>query len=197
MMSTIARSLSAAAAPASKPWTQRILLGIWGTSYLPLCARELPGYAVTNICFSTFYARQFLRHPYVSFNALAVAISLWPLGALFIRAAHARSRSVLAWTVNDERTMRWSIRSGVDGVITDDPRRFRAVSAEWRAGKTGGASLKRDQVFRAAWFNALGLVFAFVIWQWRLRERLGGTGGGRARYKQLSGPGSMQNGRMT
>jgi phosphatidylglycerol phospholipase C len=31
-------------------------------------------------------------------------------------------REIFLWTVNDVKAMKWSIRKGVDGVITDDPR---------------------------------------------------------------------------
>lgn len=33
-------------------------------------------------------------------------------------------RSLFLWTVNDDNTMRWSISKHVDGVITDDPKRY-------------------------------------------------------------------------
>ena len=31
--------------------------------------------------------------------------------------------------------MRWCIREGIDGVITDDPTRFKEVKEEWMAGR--------------------------------------------------------------
>jgi glycerophosphoryl diester phosphodiesterase len=37
---------------------------------------------------------------------------------------HAAGAAVLAWTVNDRRTMRSLVRAGVDGIVTDDPRLF-------------------------------------------------------------------------
>lgn len=36
-------------------------------------------------------------------------------------------RSLFLWTVNDEKTMKWSIRKEVDGVITDDPKKYLEV----------------------------------------------------------------------
>ncbi len=35
------------------------------------------------------------------------------------------------WTVNEEQWMEWSIRKGVDGVITDDPKLFLEVCQRW------------------------------------------------------------------
>jgi phosphatidylglycerol phospholipase C len=56
-----------------------------------------------------------------------------PLGYRFVEAVHDApdSRMVLAWTVNRPRHMRWCIRRGVDGVITDDPQEFRRICDEW------------------------------------------------------------------
>ena len=38
--------------------------------------------------------------------------------------AHAAGAAVIAWTVNDRRTMGYLERAGVDGIVTDDPRLF-------------------------------------------------------------------------
>ena len=58
-----------------------------------------------------------------------------PIGGRFIRDAHAQHRPIFVWTVNDEDMMRWSIRERVDGVITDDPKRFGEVKKEWDMGR--------------------------------------------------------------
>ncbi|KAL8708669.1 MAG: hypothetical protein Q9220_006494 [cf. Caloplaca sp. 1 TL-2023] len=47
-----------------------------------------------------------------------------PGGTRFIRDAKAAGRPIFHWTVNQDDLMRWSIRQGADGVITDDPKRF-------------------------------------------------------------------------
>ena len=54
-----------------------------------------------------------------------------PLGYRFVEDAHAKQRIVLAWTVNSPRMMRWAIRKGVDGVITDDPETFGRIKNDW------------------------------------------------------------------
>ena len=182
-----------------KPWNTRVLLGVWGTKYLPLIKTHLPEYSVTNIGFSTIYARFFFRHPYCSFNTLATVLSLWPVGAQFIRSAHKRNRSVITWTVNDRRLMRWSVAQGLDGVITDDPSGLLQVMEEWRKGKNRDASLGLRLTARALWFNALAFFFVVLLMQWRLRDRWDGGRGrvGSWRYKQLSGKGGDKAPRLT
>ena len=61
--------------------------------------------------------------PNVSFNILQKML-LGPIGARFMRDVKAANRSLFVWTVNDPEMMRWSIRREVDGVITDDPKKF-------------------------------------------------------------------------
>ncbi|HVE62658.1 MAG TPA: glycerophosphodiester phosphodiesterase [Mycobacteriales bacterium] len=39
----------------------------------------------------------------------------------FVDDAHARGLAVHVWTINDEKTMRWLIDIGVDGIMTDVP----------------------------------------------------------------------------
>lgn len=41
-------------------------------------------------------------------------------------------RALFLWTVNDDNTMRWSISKGVDGVITDDPKRYLELCESYR-----------------------------------------------------------------
>jgi glycerophosphoryl diester phosphodiesterase len=59
----------------------------------------------------------------VDFLAVSLNLATPP----FIRQAHARGRDVYVWTVNDELTMAQKILQGVDGLITDQPARARAV----------------------------------------------------------------------
>lgn len=111
-------------------WSSRVVLGIWAAKYLPLCATYLPAYPVAHIGFSTSYARQFLEVPNVSFNMLQ-PILLGPIGASFVRDVKAAGRQLFVWTVNDEAMMRWSIKKKVDGVITDEPKKFLDVCRDW------------------------------------------------------------------
>lgn len=58
-----------------------------------------------------------------------------PWGGQFLRDAKAAGRPVFGWTVNEDNMMRWSIKHELDGVITDDPKRFLEVCDEWEHGK--------------------------------------------------------------
>jgi glycerophosphoryl diester phosphodiesterase len=44
-----------------------------------------------------------------------------------VKAAHRRGLTIVPWTVNDAADMKWLYATGVDGLITDHPRRARAV----------------------------------------------------------------------
>jgi len=55
----------------------------------------------------------------------------------FVDAAHSAGAAVHVWTVDDEASMRESVRLGVDGVITDVPSVLSRVLAELGAGWRG------------------------------------------------------------
>ncbi len=91
------------------------------------------------------YASRFLKQPGVDFNLLQQML-VGPCGAAFLRAARKAERNVYLWTVNDEQWMEWSIRKGVDAVITDDPKLFLEVCQHWEdkpEGATTTTSRKR------------------------------------------------------
>ncbi|MER3410266.1 MAG: hypothetical protein C4306_09240 [Thermoleophilia bacterium] len=46
-----------------------------------------------------------------------------------VSRCHAQGVAVLAWTVNDERTLKRVLGAGVDGVVMDDPRLLRGTLA--------------------------------------------------------------------
>jgi phosphatidylglycerol phospholipase C len=94
--------------------------------YLPLCTKYLPGYPITHIGFSISYARPFLKVPDVSFNMFQ-KIMVGPCGDAFLRDIRKAKRSIFFWTVNEEIWMRWSICKRVDGIITDDPKKYLEV----------------------------------------------------------------------
>lgn len=45
----------------------------------------------------------------------------------FVRAVHDAGRRFLVWTVNGEDDMKMCLETGVDGLITDEPRRLKAL----------------------------------------------------------------------
>jgi glycerophosphoryl diester phosphodiesterase len=150
----------------SRPWKDRIVLGCWATKYLPLAHEYLPDYSITHIGFSTAYAIPFLSVPNISFNTLQHVL-IGSLGASFIRKAKALNRPVFTWTVNQDKKMRWGIRHGLDGVITDDPKRFLEICKEW---KQGDENVRESFTWRE-WFDIVRIQFfvtAFLfLFKWK------------------------------
>ncbi|OAL48962.1 tubulin nucleotide-binding domain-like protein [Pyrenochaeta sp. DS3sAY3a] len=139
----------------SRPWQSRIVLGVWAAKYLPLCSRNLPGFSVSHIGFSTVVASFFFTVPNISFN-MQQGVLMTPWGKLFIRKAQCDGRPVFAWTVNEESRMRWDIRHGLDGVITDDPKMFLEVRRNWHEGTKDSISIK-------TWLDVLRMNFFALI----------------------------------
>ena len=127
IMRLLGSTIASVSPSAKKAWKERVVLGIWAAKFLPLAIKYLPGFPVTNIGFSLAYARHFFTVPNVSFNML-LPMLIAPGGKRFIRDARENyHRQVYAWTVNDKDKMEWCIRRQLDGVITDDPRKFLEV----------------------------------------------------------------------
>ncbi|TVY78138.1 Phosphatidylglycerol phospholipase C [Lachnellula suecica] len=122
--------------PSSRPWSERVVVGCWAAKYLPLCPKYLPEYPITHIGFSISYARQFLKIPNLSYNMFLMLL-VGPRGNALLRdLKKSRSSSTFLWTVNEESWMKWGIRKDVDGVITDDPKKYLEVcksynKSEW------------------------------------------------------------------
>ena len=126
VMRLIAETIKSVPENPSRSWDNRIVLGIWAVKFIPLCQSYLPGFPISHIGFSTCYARQFLKVPNCSFNMLQKVL-LGPIGTTFIRDIRKAGRQLFVWTVNDENLMKWSIQRRVDGVITDDPKKFKDI----------------------------------------------------------------------
>ena len=159
VMSLIASTLKSIPSP-SRPWSDRVVLGIWAAKYLPLCQRYLPGYPISHIGFSTCYARQFLKVPNVSFNMLQKVL-LGPIGARFIRDVKKQHRPIFVWTVNDSNLMKWSIQKEMDGVITDDPKKFNKICEEWEGEKERTARPSIAQWLYTFWLYMIIGIFGF------------------------------------
>lgn len=161
VMSRIASTISSTTPSEQKAWKDRIVLGIWATKCIPLCSKHLPGFPVTHIGFNTSYASQFLRVPNISFNMLQVTL-IGPFGARFLRKARQAQREMFGWTVNDERNMRWSIKRNLDGVISDDPKKFLAICNNWQVEKNQPTWAIR-QLLNLLRFNFLALIFSIMF----------------------------------
>ena len=61
--------------------------------------------------------------------------------------------------------MRWSISKGLDGVITDDPKKFMEVCKDWEKGKREIRISMKGKVM-AAWINLMILIFG-TIFYWK------------------------------
>ncbi|KAL1863804.1 hypothetical protein Plec18170_000644 [Paecilomyces lecythidis] len=158
---SIAMTLADVKPAPSRPWNQRVLVGCWAAKYLPLCAKYLPEYSVTHIGFSVDYARQFLKVPRVNINMLQMLL-IGPRGSALVREVKTQKpdRSILLWTVNEESWMRWSIRQEVDGVITDDPKKYLEVCKSYNASEKIRHSWK--SWYTVLWFH--GLTWVFGLW---------------------------------
>ncbi|KAF2452125.1 tubulin-domain-containing protein [Karstenula rhodostoma CBS 690.94] len=157
VMRAIADAIDSVTPSPTRPWQSRIVLGIWAAKFLPLCSRYLPNFSVSHIGFSIAYASYFFAVPNVSFNMYQAALML-PWGRAFVRKAQRDRRPVYAWTVNEERRMRWDIRHGIDGVVTDDPKLFLEVRRGWHEGmKENFGLLMWLDVLRA---NLFVMIFA-------------------------------------
>lgn len=120
IMRLIASTLASVPSQKSAPWNNRVVLGIWATKYLPPAQRHLPGFPMMHIAFSAVYARQFFDVANIGFNIMFYAL-LMPGGKSFLRDAQDKyKRKVLSWTINGEDNMKWCIRRGLDGVVTDE-----------------------------------------------------------------------------
>ncbi|WPG99088.1 Hypothetical protein R9X50_00189700 [Acrodontium crateriforme] len=123
MMSRIAAVFKQVPESPGSPWKERVVLGFWAAKYVPLCQKHLPGFPLVNITFSVAYAEQFLAMDNISFVMMQATL-LSPRGRNFIKRAKVAGRQVISWTVNDEYDLDWVVKRKLDGVITDDPKRF-------------------------------------------------------------------------
>ncbi|CAH0059132.1 unnamed protein product [Clonostachys solani] len=92
----------------NKPWDERVVLGCWNASYIQASRRLLPTYPVAHITWYLPYARHFLSIPNLGYNVFQRAL-VGCKGSRFLHDAQSEDRPVYAWTVNEERWMRWCI----------------------------------------------------------------------------------------
>ena len=163
VMRLIASTIASVSPSRTKSWNKRIVLGCWAAKYLPLCAQYLPTFPITHIGFSIPYARQFLSVPNVSFNILQKSLIAPIIGPRFLRDAKKKGRPVYDWTVNEDNFMKWSIKHELDGVITDDPKRFLEICQEWEQGRQEIVTTFKQWLL-VSWINWMVIVFGIVFW---------------------------------
>lgn len=157
MMLRLADTFKRVSPGSNSAWKDKIVLGYWTVtlshlpptvkasrhtdryqaSFVPLCAKHLPGFPIMNIGFSTAYSRQFCAIPNTGFNILQPTL-VSPAGRSFVWDLQARRHPVYAWTVNDAKNMDWCIRRGVDGIFTDDVPRLQEMCATFDEKKMEG-----------------------------------------------------------
>jgi glycerophosphoryl diester phosphodiesterase len=166
VMRLIAETIKATAPSPKRPWNDRIALGVWSASFLPFCKKYLPDFAVSYISISTVGASKFFVVPNVSFNILHMAL-LGPLGSSFITSAQESDRPVYAWTVNDEKKMQWGISKGLDGIVTDDPKKFLEVRKRWEVDGPKEVRFTLGEWIKILQMQMLIFVFGFYV-RWKL-----------------------------
>jgi len=153
----------------SRPWSSRIILGVWAAEYVPLCEHYLPGFRIAFIGFDIFYARRFLGDRRITFNLMQPML-VGPFGQRFLRDARKNNQAVYVWTVNRPISMRWSIRKQLDGVLTDDPAKFLEVCREYDEAPEPASSIMWEYLNMAG-IGAVAAFFAFFF-RWRYGFRL-------------------------
>jgi hypothetical protein len=136
------------------------------TKYLQLCEKYLPDFPIAYIGFTTTYAHQFFQVPKVPFNMLQNSL-MGPIGSAFIRKAKSLNRPIYAWTVNDEKKMKWCIKNGVQGIVTDDPEKSVAVCKAWNEADPSPSFGWRE------WFAIIRFQILTSLFYWVFRWRFG------------------------
>lgn len=77
-----------------------------------------------------------------------------------------------AWTVDDDEMMKWCISKSIDGVITDDPKRFLEVCDEWESGKRE-IKTSWGTWAQTLWIYLMVCIFG-VVFRWKYRARVEG-----------------------
>lgn len=62
-------------------------------------------------------------------------IMVGPFGDAFMKDIRKANRAIYLWTVNQEEAMKWSIYKEVDGVISDDPKKYLEVCERYQGEK--------------------------------------------------------------
>ncbi|KAK5657348.1 hypothetical protein OQA88_3413 [Cercophora sp. LCS_1] len=160
-----------ASVPSPKPWSERVVLGAWNENYFTLSRTILPAYPLAYIGFSTLFVRRFLSQPDVNYNLLQKSL-VGPAGGSLMRAIRKAGRNLYVWTVNEEHWMEWSIRKGVDGVVTDDPKLFLEVCERYPEKRVKRGVVKTVRSYAGALFMQ-GVAAVLMVVFWRRLGRLG------------------------
>ena len=84
-----------------------------------------------------------------------------PFGDAFLRDVRKANRAMFLWTVNNELSMKWSISKGVDGIITDDSKKYLELRESYQGEKV---SLPVKSLMFIVFVNVMSRVFGAVFW---------------------------------
>lgn len=87
-------------------------------------------------------------------------IMVGPCGDAFLKDVKKAGRPIFLWTVNDETSMKWSIYKEVDGVITDDPKKYLEVCESYQGEKV---QLTVSSLMSIIFVNLMFTVFSVVF----------------------------------
>ncbi|KAK4496618.1 hypothetical protein PRZ48_012598 [Zasmidium cellare] len=127
-------TIDTAQAPPGRPWNRRILMGTWAARQIPLVAKHLPGYSTIHIGYHLGHAKQNVQALYMGV-ALMIYTALAPSSRRFIEDRKTKG-PVIAWPVSETDQIEWCARSGLDGVITDDPEAMAKLWERFDVGAT-------------------------------------------------------------
>lgn len=108
-------------------WEKRLIVGIWHPKFLPLCRQYLSSISLAFIGASLLWAKEFMEEEQVGTINLFFPAVLSREGQELVQQVHARNKTFTTWTLNNTKWLEWAVRYGVDGIITDDPREFKAL----------------------------------------------------------------------
>jgi hypothetical protein len=129
---------------------------------VPLCEDYLPGFSLIQVGFSIPYSSQFLAIENAAFIMLQETL-VTPWGRKFIRDVKAAERRILSWTVNDEEDVDWATRKGLDGIVTDDPRKCLELQDQFVEGRPASYYWSAARLSNFVRTNMTILIFEFIF----------------------------------
>lgn len=96
--------------------------------------------------------------PNLNFNLFNYSFST-ARGSRFLAQAKQRSRLTFSWSDNKDQWMALGIRNGVDGVITDDPKRFKDLCDQWTSEEVRKSASQGTLTQSILW-----VIVNFLVW---------------------------------
>ncbi|KAI1139827.1 PLC-like phosphodiesterase [Hypoxylon sp. FL0543] len=139
-----------ASVPTTRPWNERIILGCWEANYVALSLKILPGFPLAFQGWSVSYTSAIMQVPNLNLDMLCHTLATRS-GSRLIPEARRLDRLIFSWTIKEDEWMELSIRQGLDGVVTDDPKRFLELCSQWPKTQVRNRFTKRAAKQTAQW----------------------------------------------